>query len=263
MEKLSFPKIAATGLTYSDLMQLRVKQYNAQPGTLTGYHCDICNDKGLLADTDGEREWMTPCTCMKTRDALRRIRESGLEDLLRTCTFSNFETEQPFQKRMKQCALDFLSERQAWFFVGGQSGCGKTHICTALVGGFIKLGLSVRYLVWQEDTARLKAALMDGSYATELLPYKEADVLYLDDLFKTKSGFLQDVSNADVKLAFELLDYRCRNRMLTILSTEWTTAQLVEVDEALAGRIIRMARGYTICVKKDRNKNYRLKGADG
>ena len=35
------------------------------------------------------------------------------------------------------------------------------------------------------------------------------------------------------------------------------------VDEALAGRIIRMARGYTICVKKDRNKNYRLKGADG
>lgn len=93
LEKLSFPKMAATGLTYSDLMQLRVKQYNAQPGTLTGYHCDICNDKGLLADTDGEREWMTPCTCMKTRDALRRIRESGLEDLLRTCTFSNFETE--------------------------------------------------------------------------------------------------------------------------------------------------------------------------
>ena len=124
MEKLSFPKMAATGLTYSDLMQLRVKQYNAQPGTLTGYHCDICNDKGLLADTDGEREWMTPCTCMKTRDALRRIRESGLEDLLRTCTFSNFETEQPFQARMKQCATDFLSERQAWFFVGGQSGCG-------------------------------------------------------------------------------------------------------------------------------------------
>ena len=145
----------------------------------------------------------------------------------------------------------------------GQSGCGKTHICTALVGGFIKLGFSVRYLVWQEDSARLKAAILDGSYATELLPYKEADVLYLDDLFKTKSGFLQDVSNADVKLAFELLDYRCRNRMLTILSTEWTTAQLVEVDEALAGRIIRMARGYTICVKKDRNKNYRLKGADG
>lgn len=146
MEKLSFPKMAATGLTYSDLMQLRVKQYNAQPGTLTGYHCDICNDKGLLAVTDGEREWMTPCTCMKTRDALQRIRESGLEDLLRTCTFSNFETEQPFQARMKQCATDFLSQRQAWFFVGGQSGCGKTHICTALVGGFLKLGLSVRYL---------------------------------------------------------------------------------------------------------------------
>ena len=67
---------------------------------------------------------------------------------------------------MKQCALDFLSERQAWFFVGGQSGCGKTHICTALVGGFIKLGFSVRYLVWQEDSARLKAAILDGSYAT-------------------------------------------------------------------------------------------------
>lgn len=259
MEKLSFPKMPATELTYSDLVQLRIKQYNNQKGTLTGYHCEKCNDKGLIAAADGETEWMYPCTCMKTRDTLRRIQESGLADLLRTCTFANFEAEQLFQQRMKQSAVDFLQQRHKWFFIGGQSGCGKTHICTALVGGFIKLGFSVRYLVWQEDAARLKTALMDGSYAAELLPYKKADVLYLDDLFKAKNGQMQDISNADIKLAFELLDYRCRNQMLTVLSTEWTTAQLVEIDEAIAGRIIHMARGYTICVKKDRSKNYRLK----
>ena len=259
LQTMIFPKMHSTGLMYSDLLRARANVYNAQRGTLTGYHCDKCNDKGIIAFVEEEQEIMRPCSCMKIRDTLRRIRESGLADLLRTCTFANFEAEQLFQQRMKQSAVDFLQQRHKWFFIGGQSGCGKTHICTALVGGFIKLGLSVRYLVWQEDAARLKTALINGSYAAELLPYKKADVLYLDDLFKAKNGQMQDISNADIKLAFELLDYRCRNQMLTVLSTEWTTAQLVEIDEAIAGRIIHMARGYTICVKKDRSKNYRLK----
>ncbi|MGN1223616.1 MAG: hypothetical protein ACI4TG_00765, partial [Ruminococcus sp.] len=64
----------------------------------------------------------------------------------------------------------------------------------------------------------------------------------------------------DVKIAFELLDYRGRNQMTTILSTEWTTPQLMEIDEAITGRIIKMAQEYSIDVKKDRAKNYRLKG---
>ncbi len=260
MEKLLFPKMHSTGLMYSDLLQARANVYNAQKGTLTGYHCDKCNDKGIIAFVEEEQEIMRPCSCMKIRDTLRRIRESGLEDLLRICTFSNFEAETPFQKRMKQSAVDFLQQRHKWFFVGGQTGCGKTHICTAMVGGFIKQGLSVRYLVWQEDVNRLKFALTDGSYCKQIAPYKEADVLYIDDLFKAKDDCIKDITNADVKLAFELLDYRGRNQMTTILSTEWTTPQLMEIDGAIAGRIIQMAQEYSIDIKKDRAKNYRLKG---
>jgi len=260
MEKLSFPKMRSTGLTYSDLLQARVDAYNALKGTLTGYHCDKCNDKGNIAYVEEEQEIMRSCSCMKTRDTLRRIRESGLEDLLRIYTFSNFEAVTSFQKHMKQSAADFLQQRHKWFFIGGQTGCGKTHICTAMVGGFIKQGLSVRYLVWQEDANRLKFALTDGSYCKQIAQYKEADVLYIDDLFKVKDNCMKEITNADVKIAFELLDYRGRNQMTTILSTEWTTPQLMEIDEAITGRIIKMAQEYSIDVKKDRAKNYRLKG---
>lgn len=202
-------------------------------------------------------EVMRPCSCMKTRETLRRIHESGLESLLRICTFQNYTAEQPFQQHILQCARAYLQERHKWFYIGGQTGCGKTHICTAIVGGMIRNGFSVRYMVWREASHQLKAALTDGSYAAQIAAYKEADVLYIDDLFKTSST--AEVSGADVRLAFEILDYRARNQMLTILSTEWLLPQLRQIDGAIGGRIIQMSKGYAFEIRPDNQKDYRLR----
>jgi DNA replication protein DnaC len=115
----------------------------------------------------------------------------------------------------------------------------------------------VRYMVWREASNQLKAALTDGSYAAQIAAYKEADVLYIDDLFKTSST--AEVSGADVRLAFEILDYRARNQMLTILSTEWLLPQLRQIDGAIGGRIIQMSRGYAFEIRPDNQKDYRLR----
>ena len=254
-QKMTFPTMTPTGLSYTDLMQMRVDAYNAQSGTLTGYDCKTCRNKGMIAEIRDGYEVMCLCSCMKTRDTLRRIHESGLESLLRICTFQNYTAEQPFQQHILQCAKAYLQERHRWFYIGGQTGCGKTHICTAIVGGMIRNGFSVRYMAWREASNQLKAALTDGSYAAQIAAYKEADVLYIDDLFKTSST--AEVSGADVRLAFEILDYRARNQMLTILSTEWP--QLRQIDGAIGGRIIQMSKGYAFEIRPDNQKDYRLR----
>ena len=101
-QKMTFPTMTPTGLSYTDLMQMRVDAYNAQPGTLIGYDCKTCRNKGMTAEIRDGYEVMRPCSCMKTRDTLRRIHESGLESLLRVCTFQNYTAEQPFQQHYFQ-----------------------------------------------------------------------------------------------------------------------------------------------------------------
>jgi len=180
-----------------------------------------------------------------------------LKNIIQKDTFENYVTSEKWQTDIKNKAVNFSNQQKKWFYIGGQSGCGKTHICTTIVGGMIKQGLSARYLVWREEAGRLKSHAADTDYPALITPYKQADVLYIDDLFKTKE--LSDISSADVKLAFELLDYRDRNRLITVISTEWTLQQIAQVDEAIAGRIMRMSKGYRFTINKDQKKNYRLR----
>ena len=87
-------------------------------------------------------------------------------------------------------------------------------------------------------------------------------VLYIDDLFKTgrdASGSCYPTA-ADVNLAFDIINYRYTKRLTTIISTERSPAELVDIDEAIGGRIVEMAQGHTYCIEKKNGRNYRLRG---
>ena len=62
-------------------------------------------------------------------------------------------------------------------------------------------------------------------------------------------------------MAFEIIDHRERNNLITIISTEKTKNELLDIDEALGSRILDKARGYVLEVNRNRKKNYRLRGA--
>lgn len=247
------PKIN-TELSYAEYLRLKADSYNNTTGSLTGYDCPICKNKGYIEKIVDDSEVLAECKCLKTRDTLRRIKDSGLEELLRCCTFRNFETTEEWQKIIKSGAMSFAEQDKGFFYIGGQSGCGKTHLCTAIIGAMIKKGRSARYFVWREDSTALKALVNDKEYQPAIDDFKKTDVLYIDDLFKQSS-----VSDADVKLAFELIDYRARNSMITVISSELDVDDLIEIDEALAGRIIKQTRKNRYTVTKDRTKNYRLR----
>ena len=116
---------------------------------------------------------------------------------------------------------------------------------------------------WRDKVAELKALSLDNERRAELIAaYKAAQILYIDDLYKV--GKAADGSSnptgADVSLAFEIVNHRCINHLPTIISTEKTPQELVEIDEATGSRIIEMAGNNVYFIARIPGRNYRLRG---
>lgn len=263
--------------TPEEKVQRHIADYNATVGSLNledGYDCPICKNKGDVA-VEGARDYFgfpsychQPCKCKKIRNAIRRLNRSGLKDAVKELTFDRYETRNPWQQTIKDTAQRFCKEGGgSWFFIGGQSGAGKSHICTAIAVHHIRQGKEVRYMVWREEAPRIKALVNDAEeYASLMRDLKTADVLYIDDLFKDSrdaDGQYRPPTSADIRLAFEIINYRYLNpALVTIISCEMQLTELDAIDEGVAGRIAMKSKpgGYCISLKPDKAKNWRMQG---
>lgn len=234
---------------------------NDMPGQLTGYNCDKCKNNGVIYYEKDGYEYFRECECMKVRHSISRIEKSGLKNSLNKYTFENYEANEQFQQYIKTKASNFLSDfKENWFYIGGQVGCGKTHICTAIVGELLNQGKEARYMQWRDDVVKIKANANTDDYNRLIEPFKNVQVLYVDDLFKTEKGKMP--TTADINIAFEIFNYRyINNDLITIISSEKTISEIIDTDEAVGSRIYEMSQKYCIGIKPDRNKNYRLRGA--
>lgn len=248
--------------------QKKVDDYNLMPGILhekDGFNCAVCLNKGhMLFLNEKGYEVMRECECMKTRRTIRNMQKSGLENIIRDFTFEKFNVAEDWQKSIKQKALDFVKEyKNNWFFIGGQPGAGKTHLCTAICRELLLKGIKVKYMLWKEESTAIKANITDSEhYRTLTDTLKNAEVLYIDDFFKPVEdrGTVLPPTAADINLAFEMLDYRKNVNLTTIISSERSLKDLIDIDEATGSRIIeKVPRQYRIAIPKDRNKNQRLK----
>lgn len=269
----------ASALNYDEETKVRMScdDYNNRVGNLNeidGYDCPVCKNRGMISvpkqDSAGHwAEWHTMCDCRKTRHTLRKLKQSGLKNMIHDYTFDKYIAEEPWQETIKAGALRFIEdEENTWFFIGGASGAGKTHICTAIAAHYLNKGKFVKYMLWRDDVVKLKANVNDSeAYDNMMHELKTADVLYIDDLFKTgknNDGMPQKPTGADINIAFELLNYRYNNpELITLISSESRVKDILDIDEAIGGRIAErtIQFGYGINIKPDRNKNYRLKGS--
>lgn len=225
--------------------------------------CEKCGGTGwksLGRDKDGY-SWVSACECMAVANSKRRIKESGLSEILASYTFDSFQTHEPFQQQMARTAAAFVEAVKAgekpWFFIGGQPGCGKTHICTAVCGSLIDNGVDVKYMQWITDARALKANTTEYQiFKALLLPFVNCSVLYIDDLFKNVQG--AKPTPADGTTAFEIINARYNQGKSTIISSEWSLAQLLEFDQATFSRLKQRANGYILNIAADEKKNYRL-----
>ena len=212
----------------------------------------------------------TFCECQKIRKSLHQIQKSGLNNMLRKYRLDNYDTKETWQRIIREEAFDYIDyitdinqveKGKPWYFIGGASGAGKTHICTAICAELLQKGIPVRYMLWRDDSMKLKGFVMEPEiYSKTINELKNITVLYVDDLFKIGHMNVNQPSSADVNLAFEILNYRYNNpELITIISSEYEIRDLQSIDAAIAGRIYERANPYIYNIQVAPGKNYRLK----
>ena len=86
------------------------------------------------------------CECLKVRKTIKVLQESGLQEVIESKTFDSFKATEQWQIQNKKIAELFVNQDQVkWFFIGGQCGSGKSHLCTAMCGEYLKQGKPTRY----------------------------------------------------------------------------------------------------------------------
>lgn len=225
---------------------------------LDGIDCPICKNKGyiLVDDDNGVTQSFVRCKCMHHRKVKHLAMKSGLGSLLEH-RVKNYKTHNQWQKDIRQKAICYVTgESNDWFCMLGQSGAGKTHICSAICNAFMEMYKDVRYLVWNDFATFYKENMKNVVSKDLMREYQQVEVLYIDDLFKG-ADTEYDVKN----IAFDLINYRYNNRLKTIISSERSFKQLCELDEAIAYRIAEMCQDYLIKIPKTQGNNYRIKNS--
>lgn len=227
---------------------------NQGEGEAKYFDCRICKNKGhvVVLNEDGFITYKT-CECEKRRECYRAMERSGINpDMLKRYTFQNYEDNELWQKDMKHTAqLYAQSDLSGWLLFCGQSGTGKTHLCTAVSKYLLAKGHEVKYMLWSDIARKLMALkYRELEYDEFFHSLADAEVLYIDDLFKTYK---------DPVLAFEVINARYIKRKPTIISTEVNLDAMHKIDEATESRIREMSLNFCYQIKQDSSRNYRYK----
>lgn len=242
---------------------LEIREYNNSKGNLNEYDgidCEICLNRGDFKGLNeyGNDEYAN-CSCWAVRREKRQLIKMGLGVQLKTCTLNSYMAKEVWQAKVLQSAKRYLDDyARNWFFIAGQPGSGKTHICIALINELFNKKVKCKYIRWCDFIKQAQALNFKEKEYSELLnEVKNAEVLYIDDFFKPIKGELPSV--AEIRLAFEVIDYRYASYAPTIISGERKLSEVIAVDEALGTRIAERAKEFTLNISADNNKNQRMR----
>lgn len=243
-----------------DFNQYCVECYNKTTGKLEYYNCPKCLNRGNYAKVIDGQIFHVICDCMNTRRSNRLLLESGMAQQIKFKTFQNYICEEPWQQFIKDKCLQFIKNPSKCLFLGGQTGAGKTHLCTAVCGYFVNQGKSLRYVLWRDIVTKLQANVFnDNNYTNITEDLKNIDILYIDDLFKLIPNKSENRTK-ELEIAFKILNDRETSNKITIISTEYTITEIEKFDEAIAGRIAKMStKNYIVQIGKKAGRNYRLR----
>jgi DNA replication protein DnaC len=218
---------------------------------LDNMQCEKCHNTGYITEIRNGIWYSNPCECLKERVAKRRLAKSGMDDMAKRNNFSTYSAEDAQRRKIKDGADQYATKPDGWFFISGRSGSGKTHICTAICNKLMENGHDVVMMLWKDASRKIKADINDQEADEMMTYYKEADVLYIDDFLKG------GVTDADMRLAFELLNYRYNDlKRYTVISSEMDIKDIMKHDEAVAGRIYERSKGK---IFRTPNENWRTK----
>lgn len=220
--------------TIEEMVDYEINQYNQEKGSLEHFDCDICLNKGYIAIPNESNDSMIleKCECFPKREFNRRMAYNGMQNLTNT-RINDYMTDMPFQQVVKKLAIEYLTTENNlyWFALFGMSGSGKTMIITAIANKLMADGMEVRYVSWVDFKDKVKKESLGDSGSIELSKAKRCEVLVIDDLFKGKT------TEADENIAYQLINHRYNNHLITLISSELFIEEFKGENVATIGRI--------------------------
>lgn len=254
-------KIDYKPISDHEYAQLQCDWYNNREGNLTGFDCPKCKNRGNFQVLDAEdNHVIRECSCMAQRKYIAAMNAAGLSELYEKCTFDTYTVSNDFQKTCKERVMRYAAkEGNGWLWISGQSGIGKTHLCTAVCSELAKRGRGIKYVQWKplyNKLVQTKFKLEEQDQIMNELIH--ADVLYLDDFLKTPNNIAPN--SEMLSYALEIIDARYKGEKKTILSTEFVLDDILKFDEALGSRISERTAEFKVQVLRQEGRNYRRKG---
>lgn len=234
--------------TYSpeDYLKEKCEYENSMVGELDkedNYNCPICKNKGYYVEIKSEpfpRLVDVKCSCMQLRMSIRSLKRCGINEyVLSNSSLDKFLTTYVWQKTLKDTAINYLNnfkEEHSWFYLGGQTGAGKTMLMTAVFKELVtKHNLTGKYMLWNDEIKTLmsNSKRSIGEYKDAMDDLKNVDVLYIDDFLKLSKEY----TNEELSIAYEVLNARYQSNRITLITSEMTQNELENADGAVFGRI--------------------------
>ena len=247
---------------YEEYLCAEINKERVEP--TYGIDCPLCGNKQTILrwDRKTQSRYSRQCACAAQRESIRRIDASGVCRDWRDKTFDSFQTADEWQQKMKAEVMSYVEAKDhPWLYLSGQSGCGKTHLCTAAFTELIRRsrGKSV-YVSWTDLVQKLEPArFQEERYEAIVRPLMQSDLLYLDDFFKRRDG--SQVTSYLFNCIMNIINQRYQNHdQITIFSSEQSLKDMIGYDEALAGRIKERCGNHVFHVSRKIERDYRLRG---
>lgn len=254
------PKVNGDPSSWSseDYTKWQVINYNSiTKEPQDGYSCTACKNRGYFAVINYNGDFaLRPCTCNNVRGQIRNAKSSGFGDMLEKYTFEGYEAKEDWQNRVKQGALLYTQQKELpWLYIGGMSGAGKSHICTAAATRILEQGKVVKYVLWRDIFHKGESyRYEEEKYSEYMRELAEVEVLVIDDFLK---GMDSNKQGSALEIAFDLINRRYNNSKATIISSELQIGDVEKLDKALAGRIKERSGKFMLNIKNEDDRNYR------
>lgn len=224
--------------------------------------CNKCDKDGFIYELRKVEGYNYPlefskiCPCGKHArlNFNSKLNRLGLGEDFKNKTFATYIAKTPELKEIKERCLEYASnfakkqfEKRNGLYIYGSVGSGKTHIATAISNRLLQNGVNVEYFEYRERMTKLKQIITDDTKYTKEINCKKAKVLFIDDLFKGR------ITESDINIIYEIINYRYQTHLATIITSEKTVEEILNIDEAIGSRIIEISN--LIMVEAE---NYRI-----
>jgi len=174
----------------------------------------------------GARKAFEARMVLKERDLLAQKREQDTAYRIANCGVGKRYLDAQPQGHFKDYVmlLTLMLEQGTGIFVQGKKGTGKTYAASSVVLVAVREQYTAELISSAQLFELLKSSFGSRDMTDSILArYQKLDLLVIDDLGK------EHVTDWSISQLFALIDWRYSNRRSTIVTTQYTGAQLVEI----------------------------------